>query len=113
MHGTPLSLATSRPGANQAAAFFRRSALSFRSGGVASETSEATASSSVIGVCACEPSLRMLTVRSSASRMPQTMITGTFGHRMLTNLVVDLLVAEVGLDLQPGIAQKSSATSRP
>ncbi len=50
-----------------------------KSGGVASVTNAFTASSSVIIVFAWLPSRRMLTVPSSASRLPSARITGTLG----------------------------------
>ena len=48
------------------------------SGGMASSASIASASSSDIDTCCCEPSRRIDTVRSAASLRPATSITGIF-----------------------------------
>ena len=45
--------------------------------------------------CPSEPSERMATLPSSASRMPTTSRCGTFARLMFADLVVDLFVAEV------------------
>ena len=49
-----------------------------KSGGTASASSIFSASSNRITTCSCEPSRRIETVFSSASRLPSAKITGTF-----------------------------------
>ena len=75
-------------------------ALRATSGGCASLARPFAASSSARICWPSEPRRRSATLPSSASRRPTTAITGTLARRVLADLVVDLLVPQVGLHPQ-------------
>ncbi len=81
-----------------------------RSGGVASAARRATASASDSTSCASPPRRRSATVRLSASLRPTTAMHRNVLQAVLADLGVDLLVAQVGLDDQPG---RLAARQRP
>ena len=86
-----------------------RARLRATSGGVASVARTFAASARVRISCPSEPRRRSATLPSSASRRPTTAITGDLGQAVLADLVVDLLVAQVGLDPQAAPPAASAA----
>jgi NADPH:quinone reductase-like Zn-dependent oxidoreductase len=76
------------------------------SGGVASAAKAATTSSSGAAMVRFSPSRRTVTVPSSTSLAADGEDHGDLAQRMLADLVVDLLVADIGLGAQPGGGQR-------